>query len=122
MSSRTRSSGTGSVRRRRIARIVVMTSTNDSAVRAGIGGLKLKGDISRSFQPDQRGMVDVLEVRCVDEPEFSHQPIEQDRVGGRSAREEMDASQDVAVGNPRRDETDVVSAREILGPINPLLV
>src|SRR5438067_1171712 len=122
MSSRTSSSGTGSVRRRRIARIVVMTSTNDSSIRPGVGGLKLKGDMSRSFQPDQRRFVDVVEVGRVDQTKLSHEAVEQDGVRSRAASEEVHALQDLAIGNAGRDEADVVAAGEIVGAVDPVLV
>src|SRR5256886_8988432 len=122
MSSRTRSSGTGSGRRRRIARIVVMTLAIDWSVPPRVDGVRLTSGRDRSLEPDQRRVVDVFEVRRVDEAQLSHEPVEQDRVGSGPPREVVDSPQHIAIPHTSRDAKDVVPAREVFRRVDAMFV
>src|SRR2546430_6784713 len=78
--------------------------------------------ISRSLETNERRLVDVLEVRRVDEPQLPHEPVEKKRVCARAACEEMHALQDLAVSDPGRDESEVIAAGQILSSVDASLV
>src|SRR5436305_1575745 len=58
----------------------------------------------------------------LDEPHAAAVPIKEDRVGQRRARDESHALEQLAVRHAGGDEADVLAARELVGPVNALLV